>query len=93
MSDNLVKRLRDFAGSIRCQRSGYYYTTTTFHETLVLESVAEIERLQDEIERLRADAARLDWLDKECSEGDGRHIACLSGSLRHAIDAAMKFGC
>lgn len=38
------------------------------------------------------DAARLDWLDKQCSEGNGRHICCLPGGLRAAIDAMQKGG-
>ena len=36
------------------------------------------------------DAARIDWLDKVCSDGNGRHLCCLPGGLRAAIDAAMK---
>ena len=36
------------------------------------------------------DAERLDWLDAQCSEGNGRHICCLPGGLRSAVDAARK---
>lgn len=36
------------------------------------------------------DAERMDWLDAECSEGNGRHIACLPGGLRAAIDAMKE---
>jgi hypothetical protein len=36
------------------------------------------------------DAAMLDWLDRACSEGNGRHICCIPGGLRDAIRAAMK---
>lgn len=35
------------------------------------------------------DAERLDWLDVQCSENNGRHILCLPGGLRAAIDAAI----
>ncbi len=35
------------------------------------------------------DGERLDWLDKVCSTGNGRHLYCLAGGLRQAIDAAM----
>lgn len=36
------------------------------------------------------DAERLDWLDVQCSENNGRHILCLPGGLRAAIDAAIE---
>lgn len=36
------------------------------------------------------DTARLDWLDSRCSEGNGRHLACLPGGLRTAIDRARS---
>lgn len=36
------------------------------------------------------DAKRLDWLDSVCSTGNGRHLCCLPGGLRKAIDAAMR---
>jgi hypothetical protein len=39
-----------------------------------------------EIERLRLDSVRLDYLDKMGSFHNGAHICCISGGLRTAID-------
>lgn len=52
---------------------------------------AERDALRAEVEALRDDARRLDWLDAEIS-GDpgGRRIMCLPGGLRDAIDAASQ---
>lgn len=50
---DIVERLNKFAIS---------YTTTTFHEDLILEAVTEITRLRAEAEALRKDAERYRWL-------------------------------
>lgn len=52
---------------------------------------AERDALRAEVEALRDDARRMDWLDAEIS-GDpgGRRIMCLPGGLRAAIDAASQ---
>lgn len=43
----------------------------------------------DDCQRCVEDTKRLDWLDKQCSSGNGRtFVACLPGTLRAAIDNA-----
>ena len=65
--------------------------STTAHAVEMQEALrAALAEALKERDALKLDAERLDWLDTQCSEGNGRHLACLPGGLRQAIDAAMK---
>lgn len=50
-------------------------------------SAARIKELEAEVERLRADAARMDWLQSSCETGVPEGF-----DLRAAIDGEMKGG-
>jgi hypothetical protein len=62
-------------------------------------AIGEISRLRAEIERLRLDKLRLDWLEKTCSgaSDSGRYLPFRiyrgggsHGDIRRAIDEAME---
>ena len=73
-------RLRELGGALPDEN------ITAMTERLIRERAELLAR----VEAAERDAGRLDFLDKECSDvsRNGRHIYCLPGGLRAAIDAA-----
>ncbi len=77
-------------------------------ESLISKYYLQIQDLKAEVERFRADAARLDWMeagkftvtswptdlatDRWCWRVSGRVLQSFGNTLREAIDAAMKGG-
>ena len=82
MSTPLIERLRAGLSSPPCNADGTYTVGNCSPDVLMFEAAAEIERL-------RADAARYQWLrDTECSIDVFGNACALT--MDSAIDAAMR---
>lgn len=90
----LGTELQRQVASLTAERDRYRDTLLSRHGGECLALLDELdearERIADltrELEEARRDAVRLDWLDAQCSEIGGRHIGCIKGRLRLAMDA------
>lgn len=82
-TDKQIDDLREVA-------TGPYRDKAMLGMGVVLSVIARLDAEKARADAAEKDAARLNWLDAECSQGNGLRMCCLSNGLRDAIDAAMQ---